>query len=112
MVSENDLQRALLGALPARLPSLRLFRRMVGSAEVRGTTVSFGLKGQCDLHGARMGGQAVEVELKSATGKMSEEQKRWKTWCVSWGIQHYCLVARRNETLSQTMDRWIAELTL
>lgn len=109
-VRESELQARLLGAIPSRIPSLRLFRRMVGAAEVRGATVSFGVKGQADLHGYWQGGRGIEVELKAAGGRLSEEQKRWRSFCERWGVEHRVLTARADETAEETIERWLSEL--
>lgn len=110
-ILETTLQRALLAALPARLPWLRLYRRMVGTAEVRGATVSFGVKGQSDLYGwdARTG-RHVEVELKAAGGRLSEEQDRWLGYARCNMATGLVLIARRNEAVSDTIERWLKEL--
>lgn len=113
---ESALKRLFLAELPKMLPELRLINRVVGNFEARGRpgspirTVNVGIKGLCDLHGWRRGGQAVEVELKSATGRLRPEQLHWRDWCLAWGIQHYVLSARKDETPEQTVARWIEEV--
>ncbi len=107
---ETILQQALLGAVPCFLPGLRLYRRMVGMAEVHGSKVSFGIKGQCDLYGFTRSGRAVEVELKSATGTLSDQQKAWRDSLAGWGVFWICLTQRRGETHNDTIQRWLAEL--
>jgi len=104
------LQRELLAELPVKLPDLRLYRRMVGVAVVRGVKIRFGIAGQCDLHGFTRAGRAVEVELKSATGVLSAPQKAWRDSLTGWGVLWVCLQARDNETTKETIDRWIEEL--
>ena len=83
---------------------------MVGVAEVHGTKVRFGIAGQCDLHGFTRDGRAVEVELKSATGTLSVEQKAWRDSLDGWGVAWFCLKAERGETPGATIERWVAEL--
>ena len=107
---ETTLQRELLAALPSKLPHVRLYRRMVGVAEVRGTKVRFGIAGQCDLHGFTHAGRAVEVELKSASGTLSAEQKAWRNSLQGWGVAWFCLQAVAGESHAETIDRWCAEL--
>ncbi len=85
---------------------------MVGAAEVRGATVRFGIKGQSDLHGYRRGGAGVEVELKAAGGRLTDDQKRWREFCLAWGVEHHVLTARADETAEETIERWIGELSL
>ncbi len=107
---ESILQQLLLGTLPASLPTLRLSRRMVGTAEVHGSKVSFGVKGQCDLYGFTRSGRTVEVELKSATGTLSDQQKAWRDSLNGWNVFWFCLTQRAGETHEDTINRWLAEL--
>lgn len=111
MSLESQLQSALLLAAPARIPDLRLFRRNIGEAKLRGGyTVQFGIPGQCDLYGIVRGGSHLEVELKGVKTPMSVEQRVWAEWCAEWGIPHIVLRAKKDETISQTVDRWCLEL--
>ena len=111
MSLESQLQARLLLAAPARLPSLRLFRRNIGEAKLRGGhTVSFGIKGQADLYGIVRGGRIIEVELKAAGRQLSLEQKQWQTWCLEWEIPHVVLRALKNESEVETVERWLTEL--
>lgn len=84
---------------------------MVGRAAVQGgREVRFGIPGQADLYGYWRGGSAVEVELKSASGRVGEDQKRWLAWCDRWGVQSLVLQAKADEAAEETVDRWITEL--
>ena len=107
---ESTLQSALLLAAPSELPNVRFFRRNVGVAKMRGATVSFAVAGQCDLYGLVKGGRALEVELKSATGTLEPDQRDWRDWCLTWGVPHIVLKAKKDETVEQTVSRWIVEL--
>ena len=113
---ENDLKRLFLLEQPKALPDLRLVNRVVGRFEIRdGATgrhrpVHVGIKGLCDLYGWRKGGRAVEVELKSKSGRLRPEQEKWRTWCLAWGIEHYVLWANDGETPMQTVQRWVEEV--
>jgi hypothetical protein len=109
-MKESALQVALLLEAPARLPEIRFFRRNVGGVRVHGKTVKFGIRGQCDLYGLVRGGKCVEVELKSATGRLSPDQKKWAKWCNEWDLPHIVLTAKREETEKETIDRWCTEL--
>lgn len=111
--TESQLQQALLLAAPIGLPSWRLFRRNIGSATMRGGfEVKFGIKGQCDLYGLIRGGQHVEIELKAAGKRIKpgSDQDQWRAWCVSWGVPHVVLTGLKNETVDDTVFRWINEL--
>ena len=109
---ESTLQAALLEAAPRELPNVRFFRRNVGRVKLAGgRVVQFGVPGQCDLQGVVRGtGVAIEVELKAATGSASAEQKAWAAWCASWGVAHIVLKAKKDESVAQTVARWIEEL--
>ena len=109
-VLELDLQAALLGEVPKRFETLRLWRRQVGMAEVRGRVVRFGVPGQADLHGFDDEGRAYEVELKGVGGRLSDEQVRWCAFCRGMKVRYALLQARKDETMQQTIDRWVQEL--
>lgn len=111
MAGEIELQRHFLGAITRACPWLRLFRRMVGMAEVRGHKVSFGVKGQSDLYGFDDQGRTYEIELKAAGGRVSLEQSQWGLFCLTWNVKYYLLQARAGETRDETVARWCAELT-
>ena len=106
---ESTLQSALLLAAPGELPNVRFFRRNVGVAKMRGATVSFAVAGQCDLYGLVKGGRALEVE-RIATGTLKPDQRDWRDWCVAWSVPHIVLKAKKDETVEQTVSRWIVEL--
>jgi hypothetical protein len=109
---ESTLQAALLEAAPRELPGVRLFRRNVGVAKMRGATLRFSIPGQADIYGYIKGdpARAVEIELKSATGTLEPDQRRWRDWCVAWGVPHIVLKAKKDESVEQTVARWIVEL--
>jgi|GEM_PF-2930006 len=112
-VTESQLQQALLLTAPTGLPSWRLFRRNIGSATMRGGfEVKFGIKGQCDLYGLIRGGQHVEIELKAAGKRIKpgSDQDTWRAWCLSWNVPHVVLTGLKNETVDETVSRWIEEL--
>lgn len=107
---ESKLQALLLIAAPERFPDLRLFRRNVGAAKIRGFTVRFALPGQCDLYGMTRGGQHYEVELKGPGKKLEPDQVKWRDWCLEWKVPHIVLTAMKMETETETVERWISEL--
>ena len=109
-VKESALQVALFLTAPKELPSIRLFRRNVGGARIRGQVVKFGVAGQADLYALVRGGGHIEVELKAVAGRLSPEQESWRNWCVAWGIPHVVLQAGKGESVEQTVGRWCAEL--
>lgn len=107
---ESQLQVRLLLVAPERLPALRLFRRNIGSATLRGFKVQFAIPGQCDLYGITRGGGHLEIELKSASGSLKPDQRIWKSWCEEWRVPHVVLHAEKRETIEETVDRWCLEL--
>lgn len=111
MSLESTLQTALLLALPARLPDVRFFRRNVGAAKFGGATVRFAIKGQCDLYAVTRGGRRhLECELKAYGERLKPDQRAWQAWCKEWEIPHIVLTGGKDETVEETVDRWIGEL--
>lgn len=100
----------LLLEAPKRLPDVRLFRRNIAVARIHKRVVHFAVAGQCDLYGITRGGRHLEIELKSATGTMSDEQLAWQRWCLAWSVPHVVLRAERDEEPVQTVARWCDEL--
>jgi hypothetical protein len=110
MSLESELQSKLLLVAPERFPDLRLFRRNVAKARIRGHVVRFAIPGQCDLYGITRGGLHIEVELKNVGEKLKPDQVRWKSWCDEWKIPHTVLTAMKGETEEETINRWCLEL--
>jgi len=110
MTLESTLQSALLLAAPSRLPDVRFFRRNIGAANMHGATVRFAIKGQCDLYGITRGGRHLEVELKAAGERLKPDQKTWASWCKQWEVPHIVLTGEEDETVEETVERWIGEL--
>ena len=110
VTTETELQDAILLAAPRAFPALRLFRRQVHMVRVDGRVIRAGVRGQADLYGVWRGGTHLELELKAAGGRLSLEQEAWRAWCRVWGVPHLVLTALRDETASQTVDRWLAEI--
>lgn len=111
MSLESQFQSALLLAAPARLPSLRLFRRNIGEARLRGGyTVQFAIPGQCDLYGIVRGGGHIEIELKGLKTRVEPEQRAWADWCAEWRVPYLLLRPEKSETVTQTVYRWCHEI--
>lgn len=89
---ERDIQTAILAAIGSR-PDVRLWRANTGVAIplahacplCRGRGVRFGVVGQADLSGIVRGGRRLEVEVKSPTGRPSEQQVRFGNMIRSKG---------------------------
>lgn len=111
MNHESRLQAKLLLEAPKRFADMRLFRRNIGSATMRGGyTVNFGIPGQADLYAIVRGGRHVEIELKSVGKTLEPDQRNWASWCAEWGIPHIMLQAKKDETDEEVIDRWCGEL--
>jgi len=104
-MKESDIQRAILSTFGA-LPWMRLFRQQAGRIRTdEGYWVQLAPPGAADLTGwicvpsARMptgefysAGRRIELEIKSARGRVSPQQQRWRDACLAGGVLH--IVAR------------------
>ncbi len=77
MESEKQIQNEIIRQYGTR-PDLRIWRANTGVADMGGRTVAFGLPGQADLSGILMDGRRLEIEVKSATGTLSERQRQFR----------------------------------
>lgn len=111
---EIELMRMFMAEVPAALPHVRVFRRDIINAEVshggRSFHVKSGTKGQADLYALVDGGLHVELETKAAKGRLADEQKVWREFCLSRRIPYLTLRACKGEHPAVTCERWIAEL--
>ena len=57
---------------------LRIWRANVGVARINRRVVRFGIPGQADLTGILYDGRRVEIEIKSATGRQTQDQKNFQ----------------------------------
>ena len=87
MMSESKIQRAIRIALN-RTMRVRVVRNNVGSVTTAdGRFISFGVgRGSADLLGVLRSGRAVGFELKAATGRVSDDQRRWHEAARKWGV--------------------------
>lgn len=76
-MTEKALQNAILRAF-GTLPGLRLWRANVGVARVGQRVVRFGIRGQADLTGIVPDGRRLEIEVKTATGRQTAEQRSFQ----------------------------------
>lgn len=77
--SEAEIQKEILKALGAR-DDVRVWRQNTGAARRRGggPLVRFGLPGQADILGLLVpSGRFLAVEVKTPTGRLSPDQRRW-----------------------------------
>lgn len=84
---EQVLQQAILVKW-GKHPRLRLFRRNVGAMrDDSGRLVRFGIPGQSDLHGwLAPAGRAIELEIKTPSGRVSEPQQNWIDTALEFGV--------------------------
>ncbi len=107
---ESELQSALLLAAPIALRDVRLFRRNIGKASFKGSVVAFGIRGQSDVYAIVRGGRIIELELKTADGRLSKDQLAWQSFCRAWSVPHAVLRALAGETVEKTVARWLTEI--
>jgi hypothetical protein len=119
--SESTAQAEILAALN-RLPGVRVARNNVGRLQDRnGTWVAYGLGvGSPDIVGiyttrvtwAReasvMRAIAFGVEVKSATGRVREEQAQWHAAMARRGLPTF--VARSADEAVRQVEIWCAEI--
>lgn len=104
-------QRALMLAAPQHLPVRVYQRNIINAQTVHGGRVRNGIKGQADLEVIVLGTALhVEVEAKTESGRLSPEQRKWQAFCQRSNIPHLVVRVRPNETVSETVTRWIQEL--
>ena len=108
---ETDYVRSLMQRTSLELRDVRLFRRNVGVVKLEDRVFRASLPGQCDVWIVGRGGWYGELEIKRF-GVLSSSQLHWRDWCAEWGVPWNCLAARREESMSQTVDRWMKEIRL
>lgn len=85
MTSEAQIQFEILKAYGAH-PRLRVWRQNTGAAMVKGRMVRFGVPGCADILGViSPSGRFLAIECKKATGRQSEDQKRFERMVTSMG---------------------------
>lgn len=83
--SEAQIQYDILIAWGAH-PRLRIWRQNTGAAKINGSWVKFGVKGCPDILGLMApSGRLLGIEVKTATGKQSDDQKRFQAILEKWG---------------------------
>jgi len=77
-MTEKEIQNEIIRTFGTR-SDMRIWRMNVGAAKFAdGRAVQFGVPGQADLTGILPGGRRLEIEVKSATGRQSKDQKRYQ----------------------------------
>jgi hypothetical protein len=76
-MSETEIMRAILVAVSA-LPETMVWRNNTGQTPAQGgRVIRFGLPGSPDILGVHRG-QAVGIEVKTSTGRQSQQQLRFQ----------------------------------
>ena len=76
-MTEHQIQNAILREFGTRT-DLRIWRANTGVARYGKRVVRFGVPGQADLTGILPDGRRLEIEVKSATGRQSTDQKNYQ----------------------------------
>lgn len=106
---EMDTLQATLARLGAR-PEIWLYRNNRGVARelVSGRPVEFGFPGQADLSGLLPGGIRLEVELKSSTGRPSDDQLHFAAMVRAFGGIY--VLARSADEVEAAVDAALATI--
>jgi hypothetical protein len=64
---------------------MRLWRNNTGVARIGRRVVRFGVPGQADLTGILPDGRRLEIEVKSADGRQTEEQRNYQSMIERFG---------------------------
>ncbi len=76
-MTEKQIQNSIIREFGTK-GWLRIWRANVGVARINRRVVRFGIPGQADLTGILFDGRRVEIEIKSATGQQSQDQKNYQ----------------------------------
>jgi len=105
-MTEKQIQNAILRAFGTD-PQLRLWRANVGVARMGHRVVRFGVPGQADLTGILPGGLRLEIEVKSANGRQSTEQRAFQRMIERFGGLY--ILARSVEDVRRALEGRIDE---
>ena len=85
-MTEHEIQQRILLALGAK-PGVRVWRNNTGAlTDINGRLVKFGLQGSADILGILApNGRFLGIEVKSATGRQSDQQRNFQTMIESHG---------------------------
>ena len=76
-MTEKQIQNSIVREFGTK-PWLRIWRANVGVARINRRVVRFGVPGQADLTGILYDGRRIEIEIKSATGRQTQDQKNFQ----------------------------------
>ena len=103
-MTEKQVQNAILRAF-GTIPQLRLRRANVGVARIGRRVIRFGVPGQADLTGILPGGLRLEVEVKSARGRQSTEQRTYQRMIERFGGVY--VLARSAEDVRAALEAYL-----
>ncbi len=104
-MKENEIQARIIAAIGSR-PDVRIWRANTGAAQMaNGQFVRFGIPGQADLSGITADGRRLEIEVKSATGRLRPDQIAFGNMIRKFGGIY--IVARSVEQAVQSLDSFI-----
>ncbi len=104
-VRESTIIQAILNALVGRT-DIRIWRQNTGAARRKsGALVRFGVPGQADLSGILDGGRRLEIEVKTAIGRQSDQQQAFAAMIREYGGVY--ILARSPEDVLQVLDQEI-----
>ena len=84
-MTESQIQRDILHYLATRT-DLRAWRANAGAALSKRGLVRFGVPGQADISGLFFNtGRRLEIEVKTATGRQSPQQRKFQTMIERFG---------------------------
>lgn len=83
-MTEKQIQNQILRTFGTR-SDMRLWRANVGAARFGRQTVRFGIPGQADLTGILPSGLRLEIEVKSASGVQTAEQRAYQSIIERFG---------------------------
>lgn len=101
LASEKSIQNEILRVVGSR-PDVRLWRANTGVAYAGTRAVRFGVQGQADLSGIIAGGRRLEIEVKSARGRQTPEQRAFGEMIEKFGGVY--IVARSVEDVLRRID--------
>jgi hypothetical protein len=64
-------------------PDIRVWKRVVGFDEKR--KIHYGIKGESDIDGIKMGGQRICIEVKTGNAVQTKEQKVFQAMIEKFG---------------------------
>lgn len=98
--TESSILREILLYLGTRT-DLRAWRSNSGAALGRRGLVRFGVPGQADISGILVGGRRLEIEVKGPTGRMSDQQRKFRAMIECFGGLY--ILARSVDDVTQAL---------